>query len=122
MAHAATGGSGAGKGRPATYVTGFVLAIVLTVIPFALVMSGALPAGATLGIVFTAAVVQIVVHLHYFLHLDASSEQRWNLTAFIFTVIVIVLIVGGSIWIMFNLQGRTMIQAAAPAARSRMLS
>jgi cytochrome o ubiquinol oxidase subunit IV len=118
--HAATDASGAGKGSLHTYVTGFVLAVLLTAVPFALVMGHLLSATAALAVVFACAAVQIVVHLHYFLHLDTSSEERWNLTAFIFTVMVIVLIVGGSVWIMFNLRGRTMIDPAGAPVAARM--
>ena len=108
MAHEALDSSGASSGTLGTYVTGFVLAVVLTVIPFGLVMSGALPRWATVTGVFAAAVVQILVHLHYFLHLDTSSEQRWNLLAIAFTFLIMLILVAGSVWIMFNLYYRTM--------------
>jgi cytochrome o ubiquinol oxidase operon protein cyoD len=49
------------------------------------------------------AVIQVVVHLFYFLHLDSSREQRWNVSAFLFTGLVIVLLVGLSLWIMFSI-------------------
>lgn len=102
------GTTGASTGSLSSYLTGFVLAIVLTLIPFALVMSGAASPGATLVGIFSAAVVQILVHLHYFLHLDASSAARWNLMAAIFTLIILALFVGGSLWIMYNLHYRMM--------------
>jgi heme/copper-type cytochrome/quinol oxidase subunit 1 len=50
--------------------------------------------------IFGAAVVQMLVHLHYFLHLDSSSG---NVAALIFTVLIMVLFAGGSIWIMYSL-------------------
>jgi cytochrome o ubiquinol oxidase operon protein cyoD len=108
VAHEALDTSGANPGTLGTYVTGFVLAVVLTVIPFGLVMSGVLPRWATVAGVFTAAVAQILVHLHYFLHLDTSSEQRWNLLAIVFTFLIMFILVAGSVWIMFNLYYRTM--------------
>ncbi|MEJ2644099.1 MAG: cytochrome o ubiquinol oxidase subunit IV [Gammaproteobacteria bacterium] len=103
---AAISHSGASKGTLSSYVTGFILAIVLTVIPFWLVMSGALSPGHTLAAIFSAAVVQILVHLHYFLHLDRSSEEQWNVMAIAFTAIAVVVVVGGSLWIMVNLHER----------------
>ncbi|MCX2956547.1 MAG: cytochrome C oxidase subunit IV family protein, partial [Candidatus Regiella insecticola] len=45
----------------------------------------------------------IIVHLVYFLHMNGSSEERWNLGAFLFTILVIAIIVVGSLWIMYNL-------------------
>ncbi|MGH8449035.1 cytochrome o ubiquinol oxidase subunit IV, partial [Pseudomonas sp.] len=57
----------------------------------------------TLMIVLAFAVIQVLVHLVYFLHLDRSKEQRDNVVAFVFAGIVIVLLVGLSIWIMFSI-------------------
>ncbi len=70
-------------------------------------MGGTLPTGRAHNI-FAAAIAQILVHLHYFLHLDFSSEARWNLLALIFAVLIMVLFVVGSLWIMHNLNYRMM--------------
>jgi cytochrome o ubiquinol oxidase operon protein cyoD len=115
MAHATSHGSGASHGTLRSYLTGFVLAVLLTGLAFGLVMSHALPTSTTFTIIFVAAAVQMLVHLRSFLHLDASSAQRWNLAALAFTVVIIVLVVGGSVWIMFNLRGRMMAETR-PAA------
>lgn len=100
---------GAGKATFGSYLTGFVLAVILTLIAFALVMSGALPRPVAVGAIFAAAVAQIIVHLHYFLHPDRSAEQRWNVLALAFTAVVLLIVVGGSIWIMLSLHTRTML-------------
>ncbi|MBW4092042.1 MAG: cytochrome o ubiquinol oxidase subunit IV [Proteobacteria bacterium] len=121
MAHATTADDAAGHGSLGSYVTGFALAVILTLIPFILVMSGALTGPSTMVVIFAAAIVQILVHLHYFLHLDSSSGQRWNMLAFLFTVVVIVMVVGGSVWIMYNLRGRTMLDPGNPQASSEMM-
>ena len=83
------------------YVVGFLLAVVLTAIPFALVMSGSVAGTPTLIAGF--AVAQIVVHVIYFLHVNGSEEQRWNLMALLYTAIVVGIVLGGSIWIMHHL-------------------
>ena len=49
------------------------------------------------------AVVQILVHVVYFLHINTSAEQRSNLGALLFTAIVVAIVVAGSVWIMINL-------------------
>ena len=86
------------------YLTGFVLSVVLTAIPFWLVMSGVLSsATATAVIVLVLAVVQIVVHMIYFLHLDTKSEGGWNMLALIFTVILVFIALTGSLWVMYHL-------------------
>ena len=74
-----------------TYMIGFLLSVVLTAIPFWLVMTEAL-APQTTGLVITAfAVVQIVVHMIFFLHMNHKSEGGWNMLALIFTVIVVMI-------------------------------
>ncbi|GAB3627319.1 cytochrome o ubiquinol oxidase subunit IV [Pandoraea terrae] len=104
--HNAAGGS---HGTVKSYLIGFVLAVILTVIPFKLVMDGSLPKPTILLIILGMALVQIIVHLVYFLHMDRSSEQRWNVMAFSFTVLVVAIVIIGSIWIMHNANALMMI-------------
>ena len=100
--------TGASRGSLTSYLTGFIYALILTAIPFALVMSGAFSPTATIFAIFAAGVVQIVVHLHYFLHLDTTSAAWWNILALMFTLVIMVLFVGGSLWIMWTLKYRMM--------------
>ncbi|VVN45909.1 Cytochrome bo(3) ubiquinol oxidase subunit 4 [Pseudomonas fluorescens] len=93
----------AGHGSYKSYVIGFILSVILTAIPFGLVMYPTLPKSITLLIVLAFAIVQVLVHLVYFLHLDRSAAQRNNVIAFVFAAIVIVLLVGLSLWIMFSI-------------------
>ena len=108
MSQAPIDSTGVSRGSLKSYLTGFVLSLILTAIPFALVMSGTWSASATLAGIFSAGLVQILVHLHYFLHLDTSSAARWNVLAMIFTILIMVLFVGGTIWIMSSLNYRMM--------------
>ena len=86
-----------------SYMIGFLLSVVLTAIPFWLVMTGALPAAAT-GLIITAfAVVQIIVHMIFFLHMNHKSEGGWNMLALIFTIVIVVIAVAGSVWVMYHL-------------------
>jgi len=100
------GSTGASRGSFKSYATGFILSIILTVISFALVMSGTLSGAAVLYGIFAAAIVQILVHLHYFLHLDASSAMRWNVLAVLLTLLIMTLFVWGTLWIMGHLNYR----------------
>ena len=101
MSHASTE-AGAGHGSYGSYAIGFVLSVILTVIPFGMVMSGDFSRETALISMLVMGVVQIVVHLVCFLHMNPSSEGRWNLLAFLFTVLIIVMLVGLAIWIMVN--------------------
>lgn len=86
-----------------SYVTGFILAIILTMIPFYMVMHGGFSTVSLVAVIFGAAIIQILVHLHYFLHLSLKYEQRWDIFTFIFTALIVLILVGGSVWIMLSL-------------------
>ncbi len=102
MSHSVTE-HGASHGSVKSYVVGFILSVILTGIPFWLVMDGGVAKSTTLAVVVICAVVQIVVHLVYFLHLDRKSEGGWNLVAIVFSAVIILIVVVGSLWIMWNL-------------------
>jgi cytochrome o ubiquinol oxidase operon protein cyoD len=90
----------------ASYLIGFVLAVMLSAIPFYLVYAHTLPPSRTLLVIGAAAVLQILVHLRFFLHLNFTSTPRENLLAIAFTAILVFIMVGGSFWIMFDLHYR----------------
>ena len=54
-------------------------------------------------IVLVLAAVQIVVHMVYFLHMNTRSENGWTMLALIFTVIMVVIALTGSLWVMHHL-------------------
>ncbi len=96
-------------GTFSTYMLGFVLSVVLTAIPFWLVMSGALPSKQITALVIMAfAVVQIVVHMIYFLHMNTKSENGWSMMALIFTIVMVVIALSGSLWVMNHLNSNMM--------------
>jgi len=90
------------------YVIGFILAAILTAIPFWLVMARPLPAGATAAIIMGLAAVQMIVHMIFFLHMNGKSEGGWTMTALIFTLIVVVITLSGSLWVMYHLNTNMM--------------
>lgn len=91
------------------YMTGFVLSVVLTAIPFWLVMTGAIESKqATAFIVMGLAVAQIIVHMVYFLHMDGRSEGGWSMMALVFTLILVVIALAGSLWVMYHLNTNMM--------------
>ncbi|MEM6463310.1 MAG: cytochrome o ubiquinol oxidase subunit IV [Pseudomonadota bacterium] len=90
------------------YLTGFVLALTLTAIPFALVWMGTLSVLATLVVIAITGVIQMLVHLYFFLHLNLTTTPRENLLALLFACVLIFILVGGTLWIMFDLHYRMM--------------
>ena len=91
------------------YVVGFVLAVILTAIPFWIVMSRAIESsGYTIVVILAFAAVQIVVHMVYFLHMTPKAEGGWSMMALAFTIILVVITLSGSLWVMFHLNSNMM--------------
>lgn len=104
-----TDAKGGSEATVTSYSIGFGLAIVLTVIPFAIVGFGLLPRAGALIAVGIAGVIQVLVHLYFFLHLDASREHRAKTMTGIFTALIMGVLVGGTIWLFYSLHFRTMV-------------
>lgn len=103
--HGDTHGHGSRRG----YLIGFGLSAVLTAVPFWLVMTGAITdARVTAGIVIALAFVQIIVHTLFFLHVNTRAEGGWTLMALVFTVVMVAIVISGSLWIMYHLNGNMM--------------
>lgn len=91
------------------YATGFILAVILTAIPFWLVMGKVFNNSGTAGFVLLGlAAVQIVVHMVYFLHMNTKVEGGWSMLAMLFTVMVVVIMLSGSIWVMYHMNHNMM--------------
>jgi cytochrome o ubiquinol oxidase operon protein cyoD len=86
------------------YLIGFGLSVILTAIPFWLVMAGVIASNEVAAFVVVGlAVAQIVVHMIFFLHMDTKSESGWTFMALIFTIVLIVIALSGSLWVMYHL-------------------
>ena len=105
-------GHSAGHGAHGTfgsYMTGFVLSVILTAIPFWLVMGDVLDDMLKTSIIIMAlAAVQIVVHMIYFLHMNTKSEGGWTFMALAFTLTLVVITLVGSIWVMYHMDQNMM--------------
>jgi cytochrome o ubiquinol oxidase operon protein cyoD len=91
-----------------TYVIGYCLALALTMAAFAAVRWRTFTASATLAIVLGLALVQMIVHFRFFLHVNASRSSRDNLWLVLFSALIIALMVSGTLVILFNLRQRMM--------------
>lgn len=106
---------GHSHGSRRSYLIGFVLSVILTAIPFWLVMTGLLNVQATAILVVLFAIAQIVVHTIFFLHVNTRSEGGWTLVALVFTAVIVLIVICGSLWIMYHLHGN-MMPVEPPAA------
>ncbi|CAJ4014400.1 ubiquinol oxidase subunit IV [Burkholderia pseudomallei] len=102
MAHSHPSHGDEAHGTVGGYIADFVLSVLLTAASFGLVMGGVLPPREALVSLAVLAAVQIVVHLVYFLHMNTSSSQRWNVMAFSYTVLTALILIFGTVWVMHN--------------------
>ena len=94
---------GTGKKKLGIYVIGLIACIILTLIAFGSVMADQFPRLPILIIIFTAAAMQFLVQLVCFLRLNTKTEQgQLNVMSFIFTGLILLCIIIGSLWIMWN--------------------
>ncbi|MFG6666241.1 cytochrome o ubiquinol oxidase subunit IV [Halomonas sp. HNIBRBA4712] len=100
---------GNAHGSTKSYVMGLIFSLVLTIIPFGAVMMGLFSTPVTVWIIVITAVLQMLVQLVMFMHLNTKADEGWNMMSFVFTVSILALVVGGSLWIMHHLHINMMI-------------
>lgn len=101
------------------YLIGFVLSVLLTAIPFWLVMGKVLHSShATAALILAFAGVQMIVHMVYFLHLNAKVEGGWTMLATVFTIALVVILLSGSIWVMYHMNANMMPMPDAQTMRN----
>jgi cytochrome o ubiquinol oxidase subunit IV len=108
MANALSIDTGAGHGSVRSYVIGFVLSVVLTAAAFGLVMQQVFGPIESIIAIAVLAFIQILVHLVFFLHMNTSSSQRWNLLSLASAVLVAVILIGGTLWVLHNVGAHMM--------------
>ena len=95
------------------YWIGFALSVVLTAIPFWLVMTMTLSKQLTAFIIMAFAAVQMLVHIVFFLHMNRRAEGGWSIMALLFTVVIIGIALSGSLWVMYHMNTNMMPMQAA---------
>ncbi len=90
-------------GETKSYIIGFMLSLVFTAIPYYMVVNKSVSGSALLATILGFAVLQMLVQIFFFLHLGRGPKPLYNVVFFAFTVITILVVVGGSIFIMDNL-------------------
>jgi cytochrome o ubiquinol oxidase operon protein cyoD len=90
------------------YLIGFALATGLTVVSFYITRSTLVWTPSIPIALSVLAVAQMGVHLVFFLHMTSGPDNVNNLMALAFGLLIVMLLVFGSLWIMSNLNHRTM--------------
>lgn len=94
---------GTGKKNLGAYIAGLIFCIILTLTAFGLVGYHLLSSTYLYIALAALAIIQLWVQSLCFLRLNASPDGQWNLLPFIFTIFIIAILVGGTLWIMYNL-------------------
>ncbi|MCJ8144970.1 cytochrome o ubiquinol oxidase subunit IV [Ancylobacter sp. A5.8] len=95
-------------GERLSYLIGLVLALVLTGAAFTLVWMKLLTGGAALAVLGLLAFIQVLVHLRCFLHIDLARSHRDDLKLILFTALILLVMVSGTIWILYDQHLRMM--------------
>ncbi|ASS65261.1 MULTISPECIES: cytochrome o ubiquinol oxidase subunit IV [unclassified Paenibacillus] len=86
-----------------SYTIGFIISIVLTVIPMLVVFNGLMSRTGTLLVILVTAILQLLVQLFFFMHINEGEKPRYNVMALVLGFVIVITIVAGSVWIMsFN--------------------
>ena len=96
------------KSELRSYIAGYVLSVLLTVPPFGFVAWHGASRSTLIWIIAGTAVTQIAVHFRFFLHINLSKSKRDDLQLILFSLLIVALMAGGTIWILGNLRARMM--------------
>jgi cytochrome o ubiquinol oxidase subunit IV len=99
------------------YLIGLGLAALLTAVSFFLAYTHVVWSPSIPVALLVLAIAQMGVHIVFFLHITTGPDNTNNVLALAFGVLIVFLVVGGSIWIMDHLNGRTM----APATMAQIM-
>ncbi|ANF17180.1 hypothetical protein XW81_02135 [Buchnera aphidicola (Schlechtendalia chinensis)] len=81
----------------------FLTLIILTILPFFLVIKQIFFKELTYFLVTLCLMIQVLIHIKYFLHLNFSKKYKWNIISIVFTFLISIIIFFGSYWVMKNL-------------------
>ena len=84
-------------------IIGFILSLILTLGSYGVLQVPLLSGSTLMATIALMGIVQAFVQLFFFLHVGIESKPRWNLGIFLFMVLLIIVLIGGSLWIMYNL-------------------
>lgn len=90
-------------GTTGSYIVGFILSLIFTIIPYYLVVNKVLTGNTLLVTIMGIAILQMFIQIFFFLHLGRGPKPFYNIVFFFATAGIIVLVIGASLFIMSNL-------------------
>lgn len=90
-------------GTTRSYIIGFILSLVFTIIPYHLVVNKVLTGNKLLVTILGIAILQMFIQIFFFLHLGRGPKPFYNVVFFFATAGIIVIVIGASLFIMNNL-------------------
>lgn len=95
------------------YIIGFLASLALTMFAYVLVAGRILTGDTLLLALGGLALVQMILQLFFFLHMADETRPRFRLVSFGFMTSIIIIVVAGSLWIMYHLNYNMMGMSAA---------
>lgn len=103
MSHSNSKNSGHEQGTMKSYAIGFLLSLLLTYIPYYMVVNKSVDSDLLLPLIVGIGLIQMVIQIIFFLHLGRGPKPNWNLYFFGSTFSIVLVVVGGSLFIINNL-------------------
>ncbi len=91
-----------------SYVMGYVASVLLTLLAFYFAYENKYPLHIIVPTLLSLGGVQALAQLQFFFHLGQEPKPRWNLLVFGFMTLIVMILIGGTLWIMFTLNERVM--------------
>lgn len=96
------------QGTLGSYLFGFLSSVLLTLMAYVLVDQHLLSKGWLIATIVLLGLVQVVIQLILFLYLGQEAKPKPKLLVFIFMSVIVLMIVAGTLWIMYDLNKRVM--------------
>ncbi|NIH16522.1 MAG: cytochrome o ubiquinol oxidase subunit IV [Buchnera aphidicola (Periphyllus lyropictus)] len=85
------------------YIIVFLFLLFLSFFPFFVVKNNTFNHCCIYFFLIFCSLIQVLIHILFFLHLNDYNKNYWNIFSIIFTCTIIIIIFTGSVWIMRNL-------------------
>ncbi len=90
------------------YIIGFLLSLMLTLGAYAATLHSLISKAQIPYVVSGLILLQFFVQVRYFLHIEYKNSSRERLSALLYAIVVVIILLSGSVWIMKNLNARMM--------------